>query len=219
MSEENKFNIYQKIQRARVELQKKELKKSWYNKYSNYKYFELGDFLPHINEICDNLGLYTEVKYKEKEAFLKVIDCDNPEVFREWSTPVEVAILKGCSAIQNIGGTQSFARRYLYMMAFEIAETDVIDSGEVDTEAVEAVKKIDKSKVATIKKLLDETHADIKKFLGYFSVEKVEDLTNDTFFSALKMLTDKKSKQEVKNENQQQELKQEGKSKQEDFGF
>ena len=219
MSEENKFNIYQKIQRARVELQKKELKKSGYNKYSNYKYFELGDFLPHINEICDNLGLYTEVKYKEKEAFLKVIDCDNPEVFREWSTPVEVAILKGCSAIQNIGCTQSFARRYLYMMAFEIAETDVIDSGEVDTEAVEAVKKIDKSKVATIKKLLDETHADIKKFLGYFSVEKVEDLTNDTFFSALKMLTDKKSKQEVKNENQQQELKQEGKSKQEDFGF
>lgn len=220
MAEEKKLNIFQKIQKARVELQKKDLKKTGYNKYSNYKYFELGDFLPQINEICNNLGLYTEVQYKEKEATLTVFDCDNLESFREWTTPVEVASLKGCSTIQNIGGTQSFARRYLYIMAFEVAETDVIDSGEVDQEAIEAVKKIDKSKVATIKKLLDETHADIKKFLGYFSVERVEDLTNETFFSALKMLTEKKTKQEEKESHQALEPKEEPESEQEEnFGF
>lgn len=218
MAEEKKLNIFQKIQKARVELQKKDLKKTGFNKYSNYNYFELGDFLPPILEICESLGLYTEVQYGENKATLQVIDMDNPEISRTWTTDMKVAVLKGCSDMQNIGGTQTFARRYLYTTAFEVAEKDVLDSGEVDQEAIEAIKKIDKSKVATIKKLLDETHADIKKFLGYFSVERVEDLTNETFFSALKMLTDKKTKQEVKDTHQAHESKEEPEQV-ENFGF
>ena len=51
MVEEKKLNIFQKIQRARVELQKKDIKKTGLNKYSGYKYFDLGDFLPHINSL------------------------------------------------------------------------------------------------------------------------------------------------------------------------
>ena len=53
MTEENKLNIYQKIQKARVELQNSKLKKSGKNDFSKYEYFELGDFLPNINKICD----------------------------------------------------------------------------------------------------------------------------------------------------------------------
>lgn len=197
-NDDNNLNIYQKIQKARVELQKRDLKKTGYNKFAHYKYFELGDFLPHVNEICLNIGLYTEFKYTKDQAWLYIKDTDNPDIFREWSTPIEVATLKGCSAIQNIGGTQSFARRYLYMMAFEIAETDVIDSGAVDEDAEESKRKINKAGVMTINSLIDETGVDKSKFLSWVGVEKVEDIPNSALNTCIQMLNKKKKSNESK---------------------
>ncbi|WP_346930247.1 ERF family protein [Clostridium sp.] len=188
----NKLNIYQKLQRARVELQNKELKKSGYNKYSDYKYFELGDFLPYINEICDVLGLYCEFQFAKEKAILLVIDSENPEELRTWSTPVEIATLKGCSSIQNIGGSQSYARRYLYLMAFEIAESDTVDGGEIDQDAEEGKAKISKAAVMTIKKLIDETSTEENKFLGWAGVSKVEDIQNSMLGTCINMLNKKK---------------------------
>jgi hypothetical protein len=188
----NKLNIYQKLQRARVELQNKELKKSGYNKYSDYKYFELGDFLPYINEICDGLGLYCEFQFTKEKAILLVIDSEKPEDLRTWSTPVEIATLKGCSSIQNIGGSQSYARRYLYLMAFEIAESDTVDGGEIDQDAEEGKAKISKAAVMTIKKLIDETSTEENKFLGWAGVSKVEDIQNSMLGTCINMLNKKK---------------------------
>ena len=45
MGEQKQLNIYQKLQKSRVDLQNKKLKKTGINKYSNYDYFELGDLL------------------------------------------------------------------------------------------------------------------------------------------------------------------------------
>ncbi|MBY0756538.1 ERF family protein [Clostridium sardiniense] len=219
--EAKKLNIFQKIQKARVELQKRDLKKTGHNKHANYKYFELGDFLPEINDICCELGLYTEFEYKEKEAKLYVIDTDNLDIKREWSTPIEVAQLRGCSAIQNIGGTQSYARRYLYMMAFEIAETDTIDGGEVDEEAAFANQKISKAHIFTINKLIAETNTDINKFLAWSNVSKIEDITNEMFNECIKSLNDKKKKleQEKSLKQQQEEHQKELEKQKEDFEF
>ena len=212
MAEVKKFNIYQKIQKARVDLQNKDLKKTGYNKYSNYKYFELGDFLPHINDICNEIGLYTEFSYEEKLATLTIYNTENLEEKRIWTTPVEVATLKGCSTIQNIGGTQSFARRYLYMMAFEIAETDVIDGGAIDEDA-----ELGKAHVLTINSLIQETETDKKEFLAWAGVNKVEDITNEAVGTCLTMLNKKKT---LKEKREQEELKQiEAEQQQRDFDF
>lgn len=217
MAEEKKLNIYQKIQKARVDLQNKDLKKTGYNKYSNYKYFELGDFLPHINDICNEIGLYTEFSYEEKLATLTVYNTENLEEKRMWTTPVEVATLKGCSTIQNIGGTQSFARRYLYMMAFEIAETDVIDSGAIDEDAELGKQKIGKAHVLTINSLIQETETDKKEFLTWAGVNRVEDITNEAVGTCLTMLNKKKT---LKEKREQEELKQiEAEQHQTNFDF
>ncbi|WP_283696603.1 ERF family protein [Clostridium perfringens] len=217
MPEIKKLNIYQKIQKARVDLQNKDLKKTGYNKYSNYKYFELGDFLPHINDICNEIGLYTEFSYEEKLATLTIYNTENLEEKRIWTTPVEVATLKGCSTIQNIGGTQSFARRYLYMMAFEIAETDVIDGGAVDEDAELGKQKIGKAHVLTINSLIQETETDKKEFLAWAGVNKVEDITNEAVGTCLSMLNKKKT---LKEKREQEELKQiEAEQQQRDFDF
>lgn len=225
MAEEKKLNIFQKIQKARVELQKRDIKKTGLNKYSNYKYFELGDFLPHINEICDELGLYTEFKYGEEEAFLYVIDSDNPDIKREWRTPVKIPALKGCSDIQAIGGSQTFARRYLYMMAFEIAETDIVDIAEVDEDKQEAEQRIGTVHLNVMKKLIEETETEITSFLKYAGVEKLEDIKNKDYPELLKLLEKKKQDYKRKQENarklkeQQEQYQKELEAKQENFEF
>lgn len=196
MAEENKFNIYQKLQKSRVELQNKKIKKTGVNKYSNYQYFELGDFLPGINEICEKNGLATIFNFTSELATLTIIDVDNIESKLEFTTPVEIANLKGCSAIQNIGGTQSFARRYLYIMAFEIAESDIVDGGEIDTDKEQGKQYIDKAAVFVINKLIEDTKTDVSKFLGWCQIDKVEHIPNSMLASCMKELKDKKAKLE-----------------------
>lgn len=211
-------NIYKKLQQARVDLQEADIKKTGYNKYSNYNYFELSDFLPHINRIALNNGLANIFQYDMNYSTLTVVDLDNPDATITFGTPIEIPQLKGCSSMQNIGGTQSYARRYLYMMAYEIAENDAIDGGEVDTEAEEGKKKINKASVLTIKSLINDTDTDIKQFLEWAGVSKVEDITNAALGTCINMLNKKKSNLD-KAKKEQEKLQQDLQQHQEDFQF
>ena len=151
-------------------------------------------FLPHINEICLNVGLYTEFEYTTEKATLYIKDCDNPEVERSWNTPVKIPALKGCDDIQAIGGSQTFARRYLYMMAFEIAETDIVDKAEVDEDRQEAEKKNRYSaSQCNTKKHIEETETEINSFLEYAGVKRLEDIKNKDYPELLKLLEKKKN--------------------------
>ena len=59
MNEQSKANleVYVKLAVARAKLRGRALKKSGRNKFANYDYFELGDFLHPTLEIFDELGL------------------------------------------------------------------------------------------------------------------------------------------------------------------
>lgn len=188
-----KLNLYAKLQKVRVELQKKKLKKSGVNKFSNYTYFELQDFLPEINKLCHENGLSTIFNFNEDYAQLVVVNTEDPSENETFSTPVQIATLKGAAAMQNIGATQSYARRYLYIMAFEIAENDLIDAGNVDGEAEIAKAKITPVKAVIIKKAIEETKTDMAKFLNYFNASKVEEMKEGQFAEAMAMLDKKKA--------------------------
>ena len=47
------MNIFEKIQAVRVELRHTKLKMSGKNKFANYEYMELDDFLPTLNELMN----------------------------------------------------------------------------------------------------------------------------------------------------------------------
>ena len=226
MAEEiKKLNIYQKLQKSRVELQVKNLKKSGKNSYSNYEYFELGDFLPGVNEVCNNNGLATIFHFEKEIATLSVIDVDNPESIIKFETPIEMAAIKGSSTIQQIGGTQTYARRYLYMMAFEIAETDIVDKSEVDLDKQEGEQKIGTVHLNVIRKLIDETETEITSFLKYAGAEKLEDIKNKDYPELLKLLEKKKQDYKKKQENekrlkeQQEKFQKELEAQQGNFEF
>lgn len=185
------MNIHQKLQRCRVELQKADLKKTGENKFSHYTYFELSDFLPKINELMDKHGLIALFNFTLEKATLTIINTENTEEEIYFTTPVTLAELKGCYAIQNIGATQTYARRYLYIMAFEIAEGDILDGAEPDEDAILKHKKIDIAKVATIKEMIKKTKSDEKIFLGFYHIKRIEDITNGNFPAILKTLQNK----------------------------
>ena len=127
MEREIKMNIYVKLSKARVELQNSEIKKSGYNSFSKYKYFELQDFLPTINEIFNNLGLVAIFNLDEKRAKLTIVNADKTEESLTFYTPTAEADIKGAQAIQKLGGVHTYLKRYLYLNALEIAEHDAID--------------------------------------------------------------------------------------------
>ena len=122
------MNVYEKLQKARVELQSASIKKSGKNTYSNYDYFELGDFLPMINTIFNELKLFSQISFSQELATLKIINTEKPEEVIEFTSPMADAQLKGCHPIQNLGAVETYQRRYLYMMALEIVEHDAIDA-------------------------------------------------------------------------------------------
>jgi hypothetical protein len=185
------MNIYQKLQKCRVDIQKTITKKSGKNTFSNYEYYELGDFLPQINQFMDKHQLTAIFNYTSEHATLTIINTEKTDEQVSFSTPVEVTQLKGCNGMQNIGGTQTFARRYLYVMAFEISEIDILNNGEIDEEAEYKKKRIDLVKLETIKEMLKKTNSDEKIFLEYYKVKKLEEITNGLFVKCMATLQKK----------------------------
>lgn len=136
------MSIYSKLSEARVELQKRGVKQSGANIYSKYTYFELGDFLPAINEIFAEKKLCGVVSFTEQIATLTIHDSESDEKIT-FTSPMATAQLKGCHEIQNLGAVQTYQRRYLYMAALEISENDVLDENKGN----ESVKEEQKAKI------------------------------------------------------------------------
>lgn len=122
------MNVYKKLQQARVRLQATELKKSGKNTFAKYSYFELGDFLPTIQTIFDEIGLCGAITFGKDYASLSIFDVDKPEDFIVFASPMAEADLKSCHPIQNLGAVQTYLRRYLWVTAMEIVEHDAIDA-------------------------------------------------------------------------------------------
>jgi len=132
-------NVYERLQKARIELQKTELKKSGNNKFAGYSYFELSDFLPTVQTILTNHGLFGHVSFDAELAVLSIRAWDKPDEIVQFCSPMRDAALKGCHAIQNLGAVQTYLRRYLWVTAMEIVEHDALDAvaGKDDSKKAE----------------------------------------------------------------------------------
>lgn len=124
----NKMNVYVKLSKIRLELQNRQLKKSGHNKYAGFKYYELGDILPSINELSEKYGILNIINYNREYAVLEIIDTDNPESKITIKSPMSELTLKGAHPIQNLGAIETYQRRYLYLTAYEIVESDYLDA-------------------------------------------------------------------------------------------
>lgn len=141
------MNVFHKLQTARVALQHTALKKSGMNKFAGFKYFELADFLPHINNIFDDLGLTSIFNVSADGATLTIVDVDKPDgniiIF---TSPIADAQVKGTTPVQSLGAVHTYLKRYLYMNALEIVDNDLLDaavgSSKLTTEDPEKRKAV-----------------------------------------------------------------------------
>jgi len=131
------MSVYQKLIKARNMLRKLELRKSGHNKFAGYNYFELGDFLPHVQAIFEEVGLCDVIYFDKDMAYMNIFDIEDGS-FALFTSPMGSAQLKGCHEVQNIGAVETYQRRYLYVTAMAISEHDALDA---TTGAVEPVKK------------------------------------------------------------------------------
>jgi len=121
------MSVHKKLMQARIKLQGTQLKKSGLNKFAGYSYFELGDFLPEIQNIFNEVGLCGVVSYTKDYADLTITDVEDGTQI-SISSPMAEANLKGTHPIQNLGAVETYQRRYLWMTAMEIVEHDVLDA-------------------------------------------------------------------------------------------
>ena len=174
-----KKNIYQKLMNVRTNFHKLELKKSGHNKFANFKYFELGDFLVPATKLLNEEGLCPIVTFDNEVAKMVLVNTDNPSETIELTSPMRDLELKGANSMQSLGGVETYQTRYLYIQLLNIVESDSFDavSGKDDHISEKQVKRlyvIAKGKdFNEISKILDENK--FKKFAD-ITKDKYEDI-------------------------------------------
>ena len=136
------MNVYKKLQAARAKLHKTPLGKSGKNSFAKFNYFELSDFLPEVTEIFNDLGLCEVINFNTDTATLTIhdADADGQIVF---TTPLVYADMGKVQSIQNLGATHTYIRRYLYLLAMNVLENDVVDAAEPKAPPAKAPVKVE----------------------------------------------------------------------------
>ena len=132
------MTVYRKLQAARHELVNSGIKKTGHNKFGGWYYYELGDFIPTVHKIFDAVGLCGVVTFGEM-AMLTIYDTDDGSSVQFFSPIVYAENSKG-QAIQVLGSTHTYLRRYLWLLAMEITESDQIDSQQQEEKPVKIEK-------------------------------------------------------------------------------
>ena len=121
------MNIYEKLQTARIELHKVQIKKNQKNEFAGYRYMDLTDFLQNVQSVLFNAGLCPIVSFDNEFATLTLYEFYGIGTI-VFTSPLGSAALKGCHQVQNIGAVETYQRKYLYLTAMEISEHDAVDS-------------------------------------------------------------------------------------------
>lgn len=140
------MSVYAKLQKARLQLVTSGIKKTGHNKHGGWFYYELGDFIPTVHKLFDEIGLCGVVRFGEV-ATLTIYDTQGGESV-EFSTPIVYAEAAKGQPIQLLGSTHTYIRRYLWLLAMEIVEADAVDSQEQE-EKKEPIKIAPKAKPPT----------------------------------------------------------------------
>ena len=193
-----KNNVYQKFMKAKADFHNTNMQKSGENKFSKFKYFELGDIIPVAIRCLTANGLVSTTNFTKETATLSIIDTESGGNI-DFSLDLTEAVLdlKGSQAIQGLGAKITYIRRYLLQIAFDIIEQDVIDStsgkpvkdlvqtGEEKTDLRNTLNEIEGICTDLAKTKRDEVVTTIKKHIASGNYNKIKDIE-----TAKKLLTE-----------------------------
>lgn len=144
----SKLNIYQKLAIARTLVK---VQKEGKNQHGNYFYYRLDDIYSSAIPVFKQLGIVTFTKVKQtgettirtfsKEgqkdhivpllsAELTVVNADNPDEKEVLTLDIPYSFQAGSSLAQSLGGTKTYAVKYLFsdlLMLDDTADDDAIN--------------------------------------------------------------------------------------------
>ena len=186
-----KKNIYQKLMEVRTNFHKLELKKSGHNKFANFKYFELGDFLVPATKLLNEIGLCPIITFTDELAKMTLVNTDNPSETIEFTSPMRDLELKGANSMQSLGGCETYQTRYLYIQLLNIVENDSFDrvSGTEDNKEINTSKKytgnirlISEAQLKRLYMLANGIDSDtIKELIGKYGFSSSKDITMNEY--------------------------------------
>ena len=167
------MNTYQKLNDLRAEILKAPLKKSGRNEFQKFDYFELKDFIPTVLKKCEEIGLIGLDKVVDGTAVLTIKNAEDPtdEVI-EFTVPWVMSSTSN-TPIQNLGATITYIRRYLWMMALEMVENDIVDAQDQKVQPKAA--KASKEQIEAIQELYSP--AQIASMLSKRGYKTISDFT------------------------------------------
>lgn len=128
-------NVYQKLIKAREQFLNSDVQKTGKNMHLSFKYFELDDIVPTAIRIFATVGLVPVVNFTTDTATMTIVNTDNPEDTVAFVAPFnQIAPImsntgkQATNEMQALGSSITYMRRYLYMMALDICESDSIDA-------------------------------------------------------------------------------------------
>ena len=131
----SKMNVYQKLIGAREMFLNADVQKTGKNMHLAFKYFELDDIVPAATRIFNEVGLIGIVNFTDTTATITIVNTDNPEdtvafvsPFNQISPIISNEGKAATNEMQALGSSITYMRRYLYMLALGICESDSIDA-------------------------------------------------------------------------------------------
>ena len=146
------MNVFKKLQLARVRFLEAGVGKSGKHMKLEYKYFELADIVPKVEQIFLEIGLMMVPSMYGDKATARVYNVDDREDFIDFVapyTPIAPIVSNAGNQVTNemqaTGSSITYIRRYLWQLVLDIVEHDSIDSGTkkppVTTEQRQEIKK------------------------------------------------------------------------------
>ena len=199
----DKISLLNKIERVKEELIQLKPKKSGKNNFQKYDYYQLGDFLPTVRSLLKKYGLASELTFSKHKGTLTIFDCETG-MYRKWKIDIpDMKQTQPTKDMQTIGALQTYARRYLYLQALEIAEGDPIDAGDFEEPKPVPPKKQTKKPVKPEKKEVEySTVEEVANYLKEFYTQHKIELTLKRGENTInKLFKDGKITEELRNKS------------------
>ena len=123
-----KVNIYRKLSTVRLKFLNAGVKKSGKNMYMKYQYFTLDDIVPAALKLMDEVGLLPVLYPLEGGMSMVIYDIDDPDSTITFVSQMpDLGHMDQITPIQELGANITYMRRYLWMLALEVTENDLLD--------------------------------------------------------------------------------------------
>lgn len=174
------------------------------NQFANYGYVSIDKYYAKMRPLMTNAGILIipdelESSLSEDRKLYRAV-YQFTVVHKDgavWNFPIRRSITLPFTGAQSAGSALSYLEKITMRTIFKINSGDK-DSIDADSLEQEDFSPLNDEQIKKINDLLEETDADVDKFLNLYEVESVQEISQAFFDQALSVLEDRKEKQNSK---------------------